>query len=330
MNKAKIPVLTEVSAKSTKDQILAAYNQALEQLNAKQDDQMSTPVLKQEAHVKEEAIKITNMPLMEELSGLKLRLIKEVDQLSDALAKETQKLTTVREAIRLEEVALEDTYRIGKTVYTLEALLKAHKEEQDVFSQTMEIQTQEWQKKLTQLEADYQEKKDILEKNRQREAEEYAYSTKMLRRKEEDAYLAQKAQWEKEMAEQQDGLSKRESVLAQKEKLLCELQAKVDTFDQDLAQQVKQAELLLQKRLEQEHKFATELAKKDADSQLRLTEQKVLYLEAKIQEQEQFIKQLTHKADDASTQIQSIACRALDVSGQRFAHTLHTPDKDVA
>lgn len=44
----------------------------------------------------------------------------------------------------------------------------------------------------------------------------------------------------------------------------------------------------------------------------------LIYLEDKIKKQENTIQELTAKADNATQQVQSIACRALDTSGQRF------------
>ena len=124
------------------------------------------------------------------------------------------------------------------------------------------------------------------------------------------------------MGEQQENLKKREETIAQQENLFAELQKKVETFDQEIAKQIKQTEASLSEKLGQEHKFALDLIQRDADAQLKLAEQKALYLEQKIQEQDLLMKQLNVKMNEASTQMQQIACRALDTSAQRFVHTV--------
>ena len=51
-------------------------------------------------------------------------------------------------------------------------------------------------------------------------------------------------------------------------------------------------------------------------------------LELKIREQEALINQLTQKAESATTQVESIACRALGVSVQRFNGRLLPDERD--
>ena len=174
----------------------------------------------------------------------------------------------------------------------------------------------------SQIELTYKERSDELEKNRKREEEDYLYTKELTRRKDNDAYSAQKAQTEKEMNTQKESLQKREEAITQQEALFVELQKKVETFDQEMEKQVKQAETVLSAKLEQEYKFALDLVQRDANAKLKLTEQKVIYLEQKIQEQDQLMKQLNTKMNEATAQMQQIACRALDTSAQRFVHAV--------
>lgn len=57
---------------------------------------------------------------------------------------------------------------------------------------------------------------------------------------------------------------------------------------------------------------------------LKLKDQNVNYLLEKVKEQEAMIKELVAKADMAVNQVQSIACKALDTSAQRFITTSTT------
>lgn len=310
--------LPEVSAKNTKDQILAAYNKAMAQIAEKQGAEPVTSIKNQQEATVTEAVKIMKTPILEELGNLKIRLLKETDMLAETLSKEIQTLTTVRDAIAIEQATLKDLYQINQNAHTLEALIKAQKDEREQFDQMMAGKKEEWQKKLVQIELDYKERASELEKTRKREEEDHNYTKELTRRKENDAYLAKKDLLEKEMNEKQENLQKREEAIAQQEKLLLDLQKKVETFDQEMDKQVKQAEGLLSEKLGQEHKFALDLMQRDADAKLKLAEQKSLYLEQKIQEQEQLMKQLNTKMNEASTQMQQIACRALDTSAQRF------------
>lgn len=75
--------------------------------------------------------------------------------------------------------------------------------------------------------------------------------------------------------------------------------------------------------------IALDLAQCDADAKLKLAEQKPIYLEQKIQEQEQLMKNLNTKMNKASAQMQKIACRVLDTSAQRFIHTVSATVSDA-
>jgi hypothetical protein len=60
------------------------------------------------------------------------------------------------------------------------------------------------------------------------------------------------------------------------------------------------------------------LKEKEIEGEKKLNLQKVASLEAKVKEQDTLIAQLTQKANDATQQVQSIACKALEASSQRL------------
>ena len=63
------------------------------------------------------------------------------------------------------------------------------------------------------------------------------------------------------------------------------------------------------------------LKEKETESEKKLNQQKIASLEAKVKEQEAFIAQLTQKANDATQQVQAIACKALEASSQRLSYS---------
>jgi hypothetical protein len=66
----------------------------------------------------------------------------------------------------------------------------------------------------------------------------------------------------------------------------------------------------------------SELTLREIDGERKLNKQMVLSLETKIKEQQEQIRQLTQKANEAGLQIQSIAVKAIEgASGQRLAFT---------
>lgn len=329
MQKEKIQ---EISPKSTKEQIFAAYSQMLEQVNAKE----VAPEEKQKQKTKQELVekvyKHTSDNIFNDLSSLKLSLIKQVESLLESMMGEFEKLSEIREAIEIEQKHLEDVYQIKESSGSLAALIKAQAEQREKFQTEMQekrdileediaSKTLEWTRKKEALEKDYKELQAELAKQRKREEEEYKYTQEIKVRKEQDEYATKKALLEKELADRRAEILIRESDIASKEALLQELQTKVDSFPEQIEKAICDARTVQQTQLEQQFNFAREIREKEASASAMLYNQKVESLESKINEQDKLIKDLTQKAHDAVQQVQLIACRALDTSSQRYIYT---------
>ena len=323
----------EVSAKSTKEQILAAYNEVLTKLTEKQ---LSTPQEQKKQEEEQNIIKKTasHSPdnILTDLSNLKSKTIKQIDGLSEQLLSEFQKLANLRQAITIEQKHLEELYQINETANTLSALLQTQSEQKQQFRLDMELSRQnfeqematqklQWQEQKSKLEQEYKERKELLEKIRKREEEEYGYALELKQRKEMDEYNDKKFSMEKELSDLKDNLSKREADLLEKEKDYESLRLQVQQIPDKIKEAVTNNEKALEAKLLEQYEFATKLKQQEYDGILKLKEQSINYLQEKIRKQDDLIKELTEKADMATQQVQSIACRALDTSAQHFLAT---------
>ncbi len=333
--------ITDVSAKSTKDQILAAYHDVLAQLTEKQVDSPQEVKKKQEEKtVVVKAAAHSPDAILSDLSGIKLKSIKQLDMLSEELLSEFQKLSDIRQAIDAEQKHLEELYQIKETAHTLAALLQTHADQKEqmkremeqqkqAFEESMTAQRSHWKEENAQLDCDFKEQKEKLEKERKREEEEYVYALDIKRRKEMDDDNTRKAALEKELLEMKEDLQKREIALSEKEKILSDLQSQVAQFPEQLKQAIIEAEEKLRSQILQQHTFESQLKEKEHEGLIKLNELRVTSLQAKIKEQEILLKELNQKTDQATQQVQLIACRALDVSAQRFAPPLNSDEKTV-
>lgn len=339
----KKPELPEISPKNTKDQIFAAYSEVLEKLNEKQAEIPQEIKKKQEEKtVVTKAAAHSPDAIVSDLSGIKLKTIKQIDVLSEELLGEFQKLSDLRQAIASEQNHLEDLYQIKDTANTLAALFQTHAEQKEKLQQERAMEKQEfeefmasrrlhWKEESERLERDVQEKKEKQEKERKREEEDYAYTREIKRRKEMDDYNAKKAGLEKDLVMMKEDLQKREEVLSEQEKILPDLQARVDQFPEELKKTVLEAEEKLQAQILQQHDFESQIKQKELDGLVKLHNLQVNSLQGRIKEQELLIKELSQKADQATENVQLIACRALDASSQRFIQTsVNTDDKGVS
>jgi len=238
----------------------------------------------------------------------------------------------LRQAITIEQKHLEELYQINETANTLSALLQTQSEQKQQFRLDMELSRQnfeqematqklQWQEQKSKLEQEYKERKELLEKIRKREEEEYGYALELKQRKEMDEYNDKKFSMEKELSDLKDNLSKREADLLEKEKDYESLRLQVQQIPDKIKEAVTNNEKALEAKLLEQYEFATKLKQQEYDGILKLKEQSINYLEEKIRKQDDLIKELTEKADMATQQVQSIACRALDTSVQRFLAT---------
>lgn len=331
--------IADVSARNTKEQILTAYNEILAKLNEKQVESPQEAKKKQEEKaVVSKAATHSPDAILSDLSGIKLKSIKQLDILSEDLLSEFQKLFDIRQAIDSEQKHLEELYQIKETANTLAALFRTHTEQNEQMKQEREQQKQafeesisaqrtHWKEENALLERNFKEEKEKLEKERKREEEEYAYALTINRRKETDEYNARRAELEKNLAVMQEDLQKRETALNDKENLLSDLQLQVKQFPEQLKEAVTEAEEKLRSQILQQHAFESQIKEKEQEGLIMLNELRVNSLQDKIKEQEIFIKELTQKTDQATQQVQLIACRALDVSAQRFVANVNNDEK---
>ncbi|MCX8110516.1 MAG: hypothetical protein N3D15_04640 [Syntrophorhabdaceae bacterium] len=317
-----------VSDKSTKTEILEAYNELIAKM--KEQKAMDAKVIKKETEEKE-IVKTASMSSIEDivkrLAGLKLDIVNAMDGLEKLLIDEFKKLSDLKKATEIENRNLEELYQIKAEAESLTALIFAQKEKKAAFEEELarkkaefdDEMTQkklEWKKEQERYEQEKKEREAQLKKERQREEEEYNYNLKLARKKDADAYEMKKAALEKELAEKKAAFEKefaeRESILSAREKEYEDMKAKVEAFQSELARAIKDTEKSITERLEFKYKHQTELLMKEVEGERKLNQQIISVLEKKIKEQEELIRQLTEKANEAGRQVQDIAIKAIE------------------
>jgi len=324
----------DVTSKNTKNEILSAYNEMLETIkNQKQPVKQEEIKKEEEKNIVKSATKNSVDSIVREMAELKIKISKSFDELEDKLVTEYKKLTELQQAIDIEKKSLEEIHEIKVQADSLTALILAQKEERAAFeleiteqSQALEKEIAEkkaqWQKEQTDFDLAKKENDIQLKKERQRETEEYNYNLKLTRKKEEDAYAANKAIIEKELAEKQaeteKALADRETALSGKENEYAELKAKVDAFPAELEKELANTKKSVTETMQLKYTHESTLNTAEIEGERKLTKQTIDSLEAKIKEQDARIRELTQKTNEAGVQVQSIALKALEgTSSQR-------------
>ena len=309
---------SQISLKNTKEQILAAYNEALELVRQKSQETPAQIQVKQEKQKQVEEVKSTGYEqIINQLSELKLSCTKSIDEFIQTIGREFERFNKLETAINLEQQHLESLYAIKEESDTLSAIMLANQKEKDDFKSKMLEDEIIWRNKLVQLETDYKEHKAELDKQRKREEDEYAYNLNQARKIDKDNYEQQKQVAMQEIEVKKQGLDIREKELFVKEQEFIALQQRVANLEQEINVRIAETEASTTKTLQNEFKYTQALIDEQNKRNVELLQQKIELLEQKNAEQSKVVDALNSKLQMAQEQTQSIAHKALETAAQR-------------
>ena len=333
----------DISMKNTKNEILSAYEEVLKQLKDKKNEE---PKKEQERQKQETLVKqagaMSYDKINKDVTGLKTEIASILDKLNESFVAEFRKFEELQQAIQIEKKNLEDLYQLSASTDSLAAMLTTQKEKREQFEIEMAAKKAEMEAAMKQAKAEFEEemaekkllwKKELeinqtrqkdeaetLQKKRAREEEEYQYNLKLVRKKEIDAYEEKKQKLEKELTDKKALFEKeyaeREASLKSAEKELEELRAKNNAFPAELEKATAAAIKANSDKLQAEFKFATNLTAKETEGELKLKDQTIETLRAKIKDLETFNKELAQKTTTAESNVKDIAIKAIESSSK--------------
>ncbi|MDR0754035.1 MAG: hypothetical protein LBF04_01455 [Prevotellaceae bacterium] len=317
-----------VSEKSTKAEILKAYEALLKEIqNAKNDIPKQVQEEKQKTATLEKVSGITSEGIIKNIGDLKTSLNSSLDGMLQSLTDEFKKLEEIRAAIILEKKTLEDLYSLSANTDSLAAMLLVQKEKKENFEKTMKEteaafanemaeKKAQWELETVKQKAGEKEYAEDVIKRHKREEEEYAYNLKIKRQKEQDEYDSRKFQLEKELADKKTNfeqeISHRETALKNAEAELTELRKNNAEFPTKLDKALKDRETELSKQLQGKYDFEIKLIEKQNEADIRLKDQIITSLQEKIKEKQEQLKEYTDKANRAEASVKDIAVKAIE------------------
>jgi len=321
-------MIAQISVKDSKTQILTAFRQLLAQ-----QQQIASKVATKE----EEAEKEKNQELLEVaatytvdsivngMASLQLDFGSIINELSQRLGSESEKLDTLKRAIFVETENLEQLRKVRLVADALYILRQEHQEKiqalQDNINQQREglektiRQTRKaWEKELEEWETRTEEEAEIIAKEREEEAADYQYQTTRSRQIKIDEYEEYKRDQERtlqEMNQQQEkGWQEREQYLTANEAQFNANQEKIASFEEALKKAYTDAKGEAIKQAEREAKVKSDLLEKEWESTQQGFDLKIQSLEAVIERQTAQIVEITTQLQAATNQAQQLAMRA--------------------
>ena len=336
---------TKPNLKNTKNEILEAYEELLKKMNDKKTDEPKKiqEMQKQEAVVKK-AEGLSNETIIKGLAGLKVEITSSLDKLGEKFVEEFKKFEELQQAIQTEKKNLEDLYQLSANTDSLSVMLLAQKEKREQFEQEMAVRKVEldekirlekerfeaeitekknqWKKEQDAFQEKLKEENEKTTKTRKREEEEYQYALQLTRKKEVDLYEEKKLKLEKELTEKKAAFEKsvaeREANLKSAETELAELRAKSVAFPKELEKAVDAAVKAATEKTETAFRIEKELREKEVEGELKLKDQIIQTLNAKIKDLETSLKELSQKTVTAETSVKDIAIKAIEHSSKPY------------
>lgn len=336
---------TEISTKNTKNEILEAYHEALEQLkSAKKISKQELKVVEEKKEIVSMAANHTADEIVKNIATLKLSLVRSLEDVEEQLLANHKQLTALQQAIEIQSKELSDLHEIKMNADSLAALLYAQKEKFAAFDLTMKERTTAFEQEMMQKRAVWKKEQDDFEltrkeyeqqtkKSRQREEDEYIYQRDLTRQKEEDQYNLAQELLEKELTSKRTALEQefaaREARIIAQEQEFQTLKQAAEKFPEELQKSIENTTTTVTDRLSFKFDYETKLAQKEVEGERKLFQQMICALEAKVAHLESQAKHLSDKSNQANLQVQDIAVKAIESASLQRRFIPNSYEKSV-
>ena len=299
----------EITIKNTKAEILDALNEALEREKNMQQKKYE-PEKEEKKQKVEKAIEVTRENVEQKI-------------FSEELNKKFQDLEM---AIEEEERKLKELYGIEKELINLVVVINAEKDYIEELENNKNRKTEEIKEQIEELEEEYKIKKEELEKEyeikaknlkmeRDREIEEYNYKIKREREISNNKWIDEKEEREKEIAQRETEVTALLEEAESNAEHIKELENKVSEIPTMLEKEYTRGKKEATTELEREHKYATELLKKDYENTIDRQNDKIELLKEEIEKANAEKTSLQEKLDQAYNQIKEMATVTVEATG---------------
>lgn len=305
--------MTQVTEKSTKAQILKAYEEAMAQLKA-----TSRKTIADEQEAKRVTGVIENAEAIVGLGILNPEIEKQYNDL--------------KEAIELTKKELEELFSIKAEALSLEALVNAKNDEKAKLDNEIKATKEAEQARLEEankaynevvhrLNKDHEEKRKALEIERKREKEEYDYNLKRERKKQDDAWEDEKAEREKELADRELAVEAREDAILAQENEIVILKNKVAEIPALIENAVEKAVDEAKAKASKSYAIEKNHLNREHEWEVKSLQSEISNLKAQVEAERDARVKAEADLKDAFAQVQEIATTSVKASQVKVYET---------
>jgi hypothetical protein len=324
--------VSQATSKESKEQIVAAFSKLLAEYK-KSESKIATK--------EEEAEKEKNKELLETvatytvdnivngMASLQLEFGRIINEVSQNLTEESEKLDQLKRSIAVEKQHLEQLCQVRLVADALYILRQEHQEklrilqnqttmQQEAITKEIEQTRKAWLKEQQDFDTRVAEQAELNSKQKEKEAADFQYEIEQLRKIEMDEYEEAKRLQERELTqadrEKEKNWQEREKVLSEKQAEFTANQKKIEGFEEALKKAYNDAKGEAIKDATKEAEVKANLLEKEWEATKQGYELKVQSLETTIQRQTEQISELTSQLQAVTTQAQNLAMRAFQSS----------------
>lgn len=335
--------IPQITASSTKQEMLAAYKEVVKRLKEKREAELRPPAGAEEKQ-KEEAVReadsLSTEGIAREVGNLRSEISKVLIELSDRMEEEIGKYLRLKKAVQAREQDLKEMSGIEREALSLAALLESQKERKERFEEETADRKQAleseiastraaWKDEQKSHESEIQSREATEKKRRERESEEHTYNFERQKRLTKEQFEYEQARMEREAElrrqELERDLKVREQALSEKEADISQLREHVAAFPAERTAAVEKAVQETTDRLKREFEGREALLRKEYEGEQRVLESRIEALQQTAKEQQQQIARLSLQLEKSYGQVQEIAVRAIEGPGAGRAFSTSQP-----
>jgi hypothetical protein len=342
----------KLNEKNTKAEILAAYNELLEEkknletqarnnkavtqtnpptppnyppTSSPQTNNSGVPAKMNVNNIQTDRIKAT----IERLNDLGTGFIAAVGELSEKLNLEATRLADIRERVSEENQRLKTLHDIDADDDTLATLVETYQTSSKTFTEEikerslaceLQIETLEktWENACQERRETWQERRESDRLGSEREATTYKYDLELARKLSSETYQQESLALERSLvnnkAEREKVWAETEKDLAEREKTFNEAKTKAEGLKEEKENAVKKAREEGKGIAHSQVKIKADLFAKEIEGQKRFYNARLTSLQTTIDDRENRLETLTEQLESALQQVQDLAVKAIEGS----------------
>lgn len=329
----------KINEKTTKKEMLEAYHDLLHQIEDKKKQELDPEKVKEEkknSKLVDEVKAITPDKVVATIAGLKKDISGKLDEISENLEGESEKLIKLQEAIKIKNSELNEIYEIEKNAFTLFALIESQKKKRDEFEELMAEEKEELEAEIIEIKESWKKERELYQsqikeneaaekKIREREKEEYLYEFKREKELAKNKFEDEKAQLEKDLTQMKENaeneiiertseLNQREKTVKEKESYIRDLELRVSALEKEIGLSVEKAVKETTEKITLEYKAKIELMKNQSEGTQNVMAEKITQLESVISDLKKQNDKFSVQLETAYKKVEDVALKALDSS----------------